>query len=107
MFETVSSLFRLQELEIVQEEARLLHQDAEQKAIDSLAEQAERIRKALPEAELRRFDALRRHGVAVAREVNGLCSACRLRVPVGDLNRMRRKVIPWICPNCGVFLLLS
>jgi len=107
MRKIMEALHELQEMEIVLRESDILHDgqvpDAAEKTIRKIAV----LRKTVPEDILRRFDALRRNGTAVATETGGVCSACRLNIPIGDLNRMRKGLIPWVCPNCGRYLLLS
>lgn len=107
MRKIVESLLTLQEQELVLTESRILHQG--QKDAD-LARLETRIRAArervLPE-HLRRYDVLRRNGLGVVRESAGVCTGCHLNVPVGDLNRMRRGQMPWVCPNCARFLVLT
>jgi len=103
----VQQLHDLQELELVMRETRIVHRDTPPDTARDAQERVDRLRREIPEDVLRRFDALLKTGPAVGNEVEGVCSACRLNVPVGDLNRMRRGVIPCVCPNCGRYLLLS
>ncbi len=103
----VQQLYELQELELVLQETHIVHRSTPPAATQEMHQRVEELRAKLPEAVLRRFDALLRNGPAVATEVDGVCTACRLNVPVGDLNRMRRDAIPCVCPNCGRYLLLA
>ena len=107
MREVITKLLKLQELEIVLRETRIVHGGRSLDAADELRERVERLRSGVPRETLKRFDRLLENGLAVARELQGVCSACRLNVPVGDLNRMRHGSISWECPNCGRFLLLE
>jgi len=107
MRDLVAALLELQELEIVLQESRILH---EAKAPDKLAELKTRIgelRETISPTALKRYDRLRQTGLGVVRENCGVCTSCRLSVPLGDLGRMRRGEMTWCCPNCGRFLLLS
>jgi predicted nucleic acid-binding Zn-ribbon protein len=106
MREIVTSLLRLQELELVREETRIVHQGDAGNRLSDIEAAIRTIRDTIPEQDLRRFDGLRRNGVAAVREVHGVCRGCHLNVPVGDLNRMQRGEMPWLCPNCGRFLLV-
>ncbi len=108
MRELAQALMALQELEIVQQESSIVHgRDAAAKTAE-LDPEIQRLRAQIPPAVLKRYTNWRRqHGVAVVREVDGVCLGCHLNVPVGDLNRMRRGDMEWQCPNCGRFLVLS
>jgi len=108
MRETIASLLEVQELELVLEESRILHRtqtpNAEERALE---ERIASVRHPIPPEVLRRYDGLRRNGLAATTEEGGVCRACRLAVTVGDLNRMRNGTLEWVCPHCGRFLLLS
>ena len=109
MEKTVHSLYALQELELVLAETRILHQQAPE-APDTAAFEAklDQARKRVPKEQLRRYELLRRnHQLAVVREKAGSCTGCNLNVPQGDLNRMRRGEMDWVCPNCARFILLA
>jgi predicted nucleic acid-binding Zn-ribbon protein len=107
MRETLESLLALQELDIVLSESQILHRQQTHHGIADVRSKIERLRGELPEAILKRYDQLRASGIAVVKENDGVCGGCRLSVPKGDLNRMYRGAIPWVCPNCGKFLLLQ
>ena len=107
MRELVSSLIRLQELEIVLEESRIVHQNNQPDQLEEVEKKVAELRQSIPDQYLRRYDGLRRTGPGAVREVGGLCRGCHLMVPLGDLNRMQRGEMEWLCPNCGRFLLLE
>ena len=109
MVTIIRSLYELQELELVLAETRILHQEAPNTP-DTGAVEAKiaRSRAKISHEHLRRYDLLRRkHPLAVVRERSGSCSGCNLNVPQGDLNRMRRGEMDWVCPNCARFILLA
>jgi predicted nucleic acid-binding Zn-ribbon protein len=107
MRETVKLLLRLQELELIREEARIFHRRDQQDKMTHLDDTLRTLREQVPESWLRRFDGLRRSGIAVVHEFGGVCQNCRMSIALGGLNRMRKGDAEWICPNCGRFLLLS
>ena len=107
MKDTVKLLLRLQDLELIREEARIFRRRDQQEKMSQLDETLRDLREQVPEPWLRRFDGLRRSGIAVVHEFGGVCQNCRMAVSLGGLNRMRRGDAEWICPNCGRFLLLS
>ncbi len=108
MQDQVKQLFKLQDLEIVVDESRILHrQKPEDDRPGNLNARINELRSGVGQGLLKRYDSLRQRGLAVAEEHDGICHGCRLNVPVGDLNRMRKGALDWVCPNCARFLLLS
>ncbi len=107
MRDTVEALLKLQELELVLTESRILHQDSNQAELRSLEDEVRKRRIKIPAEHLRRYDLLRKNGIGAVRETAGVCNGCHLNIPQGDLNRMRRGQMPWVCPNCARFVLLT
>jgi predicted nucleic acid-binding Zn-ribbon protein len=107
MRDLLTALLELQELEIVLEESRIVHRDAVLPSVAHVEERVRALRQLVSPGELRRYDALRRGGPAVVKEHDGSCGGCHLNVPRGDLNRMLRAEVDWVCPNCGRYLLVS
>ncbi|OGV76796.1 MAG: hypothetical protein A3K19_17470 [Lentisphaerae bacterium RIFOXYB12_FULL_65_16] len=107
MEKLVTNLIELQELEIVLEESRIVHRGKHPVAFGRLEGRVVKLRRGIPGQSLKRYDALRRSGLGAVRETNGLCRGCSLNVPLGDLRRMRRGEMEWLCPNCGRYLLIS
>ena len=110
MRDVVKTMLRLQELELIKDENKILHleKDPEHQAqLGQLEATIQQLTEQLPEKWRARYKALRRNGVAVVREFGGVCQQCRMVISVGVLNRMRKGENSWICPNCGRFLLLS
>ena len=105
----IQSLLRLQELELILGESKILHQnqDSQPTELAAIEKQISAFRKEIKPDLLRRYDMLRKNGLGVVKESAGVCTGCHLNVPVGDLNRMRHGQIPWVCPNCSRFLYLS
>ena len=104
MRELVNRLIELQELEIVHQESTILHKDNPPDELVQLKVRIDALREGVPSNSLARYDGHRRTGLGVVREVGGVCRGCYLNVTMGDLGRMRREEIPWLCPNCGRFL---
>ncbi|MFA4945381.1 MAG: C4-type zinc ribbon domain-containing protein [Lentisphaeria bacterium] len=106
---TVNELLRLQELELILAESRIIHASASHPptAIRQIEADIASLRAGIPMAHLRRYDRLRRSGLGVAQEEGGVCTACHLSVNQGDLIRMRRGEMAWTCPHCARFLLLT
>ena len=108
MREVLDRLLELQELELVVGESTILHGGKQEAKASRVRKRIEALRREIDPAVLRRYDQVRGRGIAaVSREIEGVCNACRLNVPRGDLNRMQRGAMEWMCPNCGRFLYLS
>jgi len=103
----VNKLIELQELEIVHQESTILHKDNPPEELIQLKQRINGLREDIPSSTLARYDGHRRTGLGVVREVDGVCRGCYLNVTRGDLGRMRREEMTWICPNCGRFLLVA
>ena len=86
-------------------QADLLQEDAKYKRIyTQLKQQRETGAKALPPADLKYYEDLRKRkaGVAVAPLQNGQCGVCHIQVPTGVASAVRsRKGEAVLCPSCG------
>jgi uncharacterized protein len=100
-------LFDLQELELIVDESRILHRDGTGRHTAEIEAKIARLRTSLDDECLRRFDRLRKQGMAVAKLEAGTCGGCRLNIPQGEVIRMRKSETPPACPNCGKFLLIA
>lgn len=107
MREVVKCMLRLQELELIKEEHRIIHNDTYPDKIAKIDANIGELLHSIPDKWRSRYQALRKNGLAVAREFGGVCQNCRMVISIGVLNRMRKGETDWICPNCGRFLLLS
>ena len=107
MRDVLMALLELQDLEIVLEESHIVHGDSALPSADQVEKRVQVLRQSVPPGELRRYAALRRGGPAVVKEQDGTCGGCHLNVNRGDLNRMLRLELEWLCPNCGRYLLVS
>lgn len=108
MRELAQALLALQDLEIVRQESTIVHGQNVAAKTTELDPEIQRLRGQIPAVTLKRYTNCRRqNGVAVVREVDGVCLGCHLNIAQGDLNRMRRQEMEWLCPNCGRFLVLS
>lgn len=107
MRELANKLIELQELEIIHQESTILHKDSPPDELVQLKQKMDGLREGIPNNILARYDGHRRTGLGVVREVGGICRGCYLNITRGDLSRMRREEVPWICPNCGRFILIT
>ena len=86
-------------------QAELLQEDAKYKRIYAqLKQQRETAAKALPSADLKYYEEMRKRkaGVAVAPLQNGQCGVCHILVPTGVVSAARsRKGEAVLCPSCG------
>ena len=102
----LEQLLVIQDLELTLAETDILHARQPESCVERVRQEVELKRQIVDPNLLKRYDQLRRNGVAVVKESNGVCGGCCLNIPIGDLRRMHRKSIPWICPNCSRFVLL-
>ncbi len=110
MRDIIRIMLRLQELELIRDENKILHleKDPEHQAqVKQLENTIQELTEQVPEKWRARYARLRKNGIAVAHEFGGVCQQCRMVIPVGVLTQMRTGQNTWICPNCGRFLLLS
>ena len=107
MQDELKQLLLIQDLELTLAETDILHDSQPESCVNRVKQEVELKRQLVDQNLLRRYDQLRRNGVAVVKENNGVCGGCRLNIPKGDLRRMHRKSIPWVCPNCSRFVMLS
>jgi predicted nucleic acid-binding Zn-ribbon protein len=86
-------------------QSELLQEDAKYKRIyTQLKQQRESGAKALPPADLKYYEDLRKRkaGIAVAPLQNGQCGVCHILVPTGVVSAIRsRKGEAVLCPSCG------
>lgn len=86
-------------------QAELLQEDAKYKRIYAqLKQQRETSAKALPPADLKYYEEMRKRkaGMAVAPLQNGQCGVCHILVPTGVVSAARsRKGEVVLCPSCG------
>lgn len=89
-------------------QADLLQEDAKYKRIYAqLKQQREAGAKALPAADLKYYEDVRRRkaGIAVAPLQNGQCGVCHILVPTGVVSAVRsRRGEAVLCPSCGRML---
>ena len=107
MRKLVPDLFELQELEITLQESHIVHGTLQPEKVTAIETKIAKLRKKIPASHLKRYDQFRKGGLAVVQEIAGVCTSCHLRIPIGDLGRMRRGEMVWACPNCGRFLLVT
>ena len=105
MLETIKLLVKLQELDLILAEVKIVHK--KEKNTDSIKEKVKSIREQIDLMILSRYDRLARQGLAVVQEIDGRCLGCNLSIPVGDLNRIKAQKMDSICPNCGKFLVIT
>ncbi len=109
MNENLKKLVELQENLIILHESEILHgSDGErQEEVNRLQERIQELRASIPADLLARFDRLHKVGVAVIHCRNGVCSGCFMKIPDGELLRLKKqKEIPQ-CPHCGAFMIIE
>lgn len=107
MKEEIKTMIRLQELEIIAYETRIMAGLVNPANLSRVEQKIADLKASLSERTLSRYEKLRESGMAVAKEYGGTCQHCRMTLTIPVLNRMRNNETDWICPNCGHFLNLS
>lgn len=105
MLNKIKLLLELQELDIIVQEASIVH--GKEQDSESIRARIQAIRTKLDPATLSRYDRLIKQGLTVVHEKNGMCMGCNLTIPVGDLNRIRSRKADSVCPHCGKFLAVT
>ncbi|MFT5130056.1 MAG: putative nucleic acid-binding Zn-ribbon protein [Rhodothermales bacterium] len=101
----IQILMRLQEIDIVLSEARIMHEGEEDTS--ELRDERDVLNEKVDAVILARYQRLIQRDVAVVHVRGGLCTGCYLAIPQGDLNRMRSNKLDPVCDNCGRFLHLD
>lgn len=99
----LSTLLKIQELEIVLQESAIVHSDKDLPT-DSLQEEIGTLKETVPEDLLKHYEKFKKNGLGIAQEIQGRCKACHMTIPVGNLNRIQSCKDAPICPSCGVYL---
>ena len=99
----LSTLLKIQELEIVLQESAIVHSDKEIETGD-LQQQIDTLKGTVPENNLKHYEKFKKNGLGIAQEIQGRCKACHMTIPVGNLNRIQSCKDEPICPSCGVYI---
>ena len=99
----LSTLLKIQELEMVLKESAIVHSDKDMET-GNLEEQIENLTKDVPEKTLLHYQKIKKNGLGIAQEIQGYCRACHMTIPVGNLNRIQSGKDEPTCPTCSVFL---
>lgn len=99
----LSTLLKIQELELVLKESAIVHSDKELDTAD-LESQISSLKESVPEKYLIHYEKFKKNGLGIAQEIQGRCRACHMTIPVGNLNRIQSGKDDPLCPNCSVYL---
>ncbi len=102
----LSTLLKIQELEMVLKESAIVHSDKDIET-GNLEEQIESLKNDVPERILNHFHKVKKNGLGIAQEIQGRCRACHMTIPVGNLNRIQSGKDEPKCPSCSVFLFVE
>ena len=105
MNDIVKALKRIQDLEIINRENKILSVLGLPRPTKQLEEEESRLLATIPPAYLERYHKLRQTGVAVGILRNAFCLSCRMTLTSGVLQRIKSGIAMPVCPNCGRFLL--
>ena len=99
-----STVERLQELDIMATELRIMAPLLNPANLPIVEKSIAEIMEALPQDMKQRYERLRKDGLASNRAIDGTCQNCRMTLTQPLLQRMKNNETEWICPNCGHFI---
>ena len=102
----LSTLLKIQELELVLKESAIVHSDKDLET-EELQKQIDELKSKVPERDLKHFEKVKKNGLGITQEVRGRCKACHMSIPVGNLSRINNGSDEPKCPNCHVFIFTS
>lgn len=102
----LSTLLKIQELELVLKESAIVHPDKDLETKE-LQKQIDELKSQVSERDLKHFERVKKNGLGITQEVDGRCKACHMSIPVGNLTRINNGSDEPKCPNCHVFIFTS
>jgi predicted nucleic acid-binding Zn-ribbon protein len=99
----LSTLLKIQELELVLKESAIVHSDKDLDTAD-LQAQIDELKSAVPEKQLTRFNRVKKNGLGITQEIDSRCKACHMVIPVGTLSQINNGTTDPTCPNCQVYI---
>ena len=99
----LSTLLKIQELELVLKESAIVHEDKDLETAE-IEKQISSLKSDVPEKILNHYEKFKKNGLGIAQEIDGRCRACHMTIPVGNLNRIQSGKDEPVCPNCGVYI---
>ena len=102
----LSTLLKIQDLEIVLKESSIVHTDNDVET-DDIQSQIDKLKSQVPERQLRHYERVKKNGLGIAQEIQGRCKACHMSIPVGTITNIQSEKSEPICPNCNIYIFLE
>ena len=102
----LSTLLKIQDLEIVLKESSIVHTDNDVET-DDIQSQIDELKSQVPERQLRHYERVKKNGLGIAQEIQGRCKACHMSIPVGTITNIQSEKAEPICPNCNIYIFLE
>ena len=102
----LSTLLKIQELEIVLKESSIVHPDKDMET-DDIQNQIDELKSQVPERQLKHYDRVKKNGLGIAQEMQGRCKACHMAIPVGTITAIQSGKSEPTCPNCNIYIFLE
>ena len=106
----LSTLLKIQDLEIVLKESSIVHNDSESDVegdTDDIQSQIDELKSQVPERQLKHYERVKKNGLGIAQEIQGRCKACHMSIPVGTITNIQSEKSEPICPNCNIYIFLE
>jgi predicted nucleic acid-binding Zn-ribbon protein len=102
----LSTLLKIQELELVLKESAIVHPDKE---LDTKALQNEicKLKQQIPDKFVKNYERVKKNGIGIAQEIQGRCKACHMAIPTGTISRIANGNAEPICPSCRIYIFLE
>lgn len=106
----LSTLLKIQDLEIVLKESSIVHSDSDLETdsdTEDIQQQIDELKSQVPEKQLRHYERVKKNGLGIAQEIQGRCKACHMTIPVGTITSIQSEKSEPICPNCNIYIFLE
>ncbi|MCM8541782.1 MAG: C4-type zinc ribbon domain-containing protein [Lentisphaeraceae bacterium] len=121
----LSTLLKIQDLELVLKESSIVHPDIDLETEDIQAEgedtqaddiltqaediqaQIDELKKNVPERQFKQYDKVKKNGLGIAQEIQGRCKACHMAIPIGTITSIQAGKSEPLCPSCNVYIFLE
>ena len=106
----LSTLLKIQDLEIVLKESSIVHSDNDLETdneSEAIQSQIDELKNQIPERIVKHYEKVKKNGLGIAQEIQGRCKACHMAIPVGTITNFQSEKCEPICPSCNVYIFLE
>lgn len=102
----LSTLLKIQDLELVLKESSIVHPDKELET-DDIQAQIDELKKQIPERQFNQYQRVKKNGLGIAQEIQGRCKACHMAIPIGTITSIQAGKSEPFCPTCNIYVFLE